>query len=134
MFVQTICWARQPAFRELDSGLCLSNFHVFLLAPPWEKQDMFGPEIFSFNLSSLDPPTVHLPGELRAQPWNRLRSVWNMGLLDENWAVEHLVMAIWCLHRFLTTFFQSSNLESKFETKPKPHISWPEMDIHRKHH
>ena len=78
-------------------------------------------------------PTVHLPGELRAQPWNRLQSVWNMGLLDENWAVEHLVMAIWCLHRFLTTFFQSSNLESKFETKPKPHISWPEMDIHRKH-
>ena len=90
--------------------------------------------IFSFSLSSVDPPTVHLPGELRAQPWNRLRSVWNMGLLDENWAVEHLVMAIWCLHRFLTTFFQSSNLESKFETKPKPHISWPEMDIHRKHH
>ena len=29
IFVQTIYWARQPAFRELDSGLCLSNFHVF---------------------------------------------------------------------------------------------------------
>jgi hypothetical protein len=27
-------------------------------------------------------------------------------LLVENWAVEHLhVMAIWCLHRFLTTCF-----------------------------
>jgi hypothetical protein len=25
-------------------------------------------------------PTVHLPGELRAQPWNR-QSVWNMGLM-----------------------------------------------------
>ena len=51
-------------------------------------------------------PTVHLPGELRAQPWHRLRSVWNMGLLVENWAAEHLhVMAIWCLHWFLTAFF-----------------------------
>ena len=81
--------------------------------------------------------TAHsLPGELRgAQPWNRLRLVWNMGLLVEHWAVEHLhVMAIWCLHRFLTTLFQSSNSESKFQTKPKSHISLPEMDIHRKHH
>ena len=33
----------------------------FLLASPWEKQDMSGPEIFNFNLSSVGPPTVHLP-------------------------------------------------------------------------
>ena len=132
MFVQTICCACQPAFRELDSGLCLSNFHFFVSSALGKTRHVRSgnsqPQLELFG------PTVHLPGELRAQPWNRLQSVWNMGLLDENWAVEHLVMAIWCLHRFLTTFFQSSNLESKFETKPKPHISWPEMDIHRKHH
>ena len=47
---------------------------------------------FQLQLELLGP-TVHLPGELRAQPWKRLQSVWNMGLLVENWAVEHLVMA-----------------------------------------
>ena len=81
MFVQTICWAHQPAFRELDSGLCLSNFHVFLLAPPWEKQDMLGlPEIFNFNLSSLDPQFTF---QVSCVPSHGigLRSVWNMGLM-----------------------------------------------------
>ena len=32
MVVQTNFWARQPAFRELDSGLCMSNFHIFFVS------------------------------------------------------------------------------------------------------
>ena len=38
----------------LWASTVLVKLPFFLLAPPWEKQDMFGPEIF-FNLSSLDP-------------------------------------------------------------------------------
>ena len=68
-------------------------------------------------------PTVHLPGELRAQPWNRLQSVWNMGLLVENWAVEHLhVMAIWCLHRFLTIFFNHQILSPSLRQCQATHL------------
>jgi len=130
---QTICWARQPAFRELDSGLCSSNFHVFFVSSARGKTRHVR---FSGNVQlrlELLGPTVHLPGGLRAQPWNRLQSVWN-GVVGRKLGrgtpcYGHLVSSSVFDH-----MFQSSNLESKFQTKPKSHISWPEMDIHGKHH
>ena len=80
MFVQTICWALQPAFRELDSELCLSNFQVFFVSSALGKTRHVRSGFFQLQLELLGP-AHSLPGELRAQRWNRLRSVWNMELM-----------------------------------------------------
>ena len=121
-------------FENLTQNCACETSRFFLLVPPWEKQDMSGPEILSFSLSSLNPPTVHLPGELRAQPWNRPAVGLEHGVVGRNLGrgtpcYGHLVSSSVFDH-----IFQSSNLEPKVETMPKSHISWPEMDMHGKHH
>ena len=132
MFVQTICWARQPAFRELDSGLCLSNFHVFLLAPPWEKQDMLGlPEIFNFNLSSLDPQFTFqvscVPS--RGRGCSRF-GTWGCWSKTGPWNS----CMLWPFGVFIGFGPHFSIIKFRVQVSDKAKaISWPEMDIQRKH-
>ena len=91
-------------FENLTQDCARQTSMFFLLAPPGEKQDTFGfPEMFNFDLSSLDPQFTFQVGCVPSRGIGCSR--FGTGLLVENWAVEHLVMAIWCLQRFLTTCF-----------------------------
>ena len=78
--IQTILGRVNQHFENLTQDCACQTSIFFLLAPPWEKQDMSGFPDFQLQLE-LRGPAHSSPGELRAQPWHRLRSVWNMGLM-----------------------------------------------------
>ena len=119
-------------FENLTQDCACQTSRFFLLAPPSEKTRHVRSGNFQLQLELLGP-TVHLPGELRAQPWNR-QSVWN-GVVGRKLGRGTPA----CYGRLMSSsvfdhIFQSSNFVSKFQTMPKSHISWPEMNIHGKHH
>ena len=103
----------------LWASTVLVKLPFFLLAPPWEKQGMFGfPEILNFNLSSFQvscgvPSRGIGCGRSKTGPWNTCM-LWPFGVFIGFWP------------HFSMIKFQG---KSKVETMPKSHISWPEMDI-----
>ena len=99
-------------FENLTQDCACQTSRFFLLAPPSEKTRHVRSGNFQLQLELLGP-TVHLPGELRAQPWNRLRSVWN-GVVGRKLGRGTPCYGVWCLHRFLTTFFNHQILCPSF--------------------